>query len=274
MVLSENNLLEIINTENGINKVLEIYKKNLGEYCDDICKYAVIHGHLKVLQWARNQNPPYYWNTYTCAYAALHNRFKILKWLRSQDPPCPWDKDTCAYAAMNGNLKLLKWLRNQNPICPWDKFACRYAIENGHLKVLQWLISQDPPWDEWICTCAFEKGNLNMLKLLLVNNYWCKKDTINEIDKKYPTLIKEIIERDGYKCSFKSWVETKYDNAFDNNDLETFKWLLINNCPCYCLPWNIIFLNMQYPTLIEEVMEKGGYNEVFNALHQGYFFNL
>ena len=60
----------------------------------------------------------------------------VLKWLRDQDPPCPWDWETCAWAAEGGHLDVLKWARSQDPPCPQD-LPCPWN------EVLKWLRSQD-----------------------------------------------------------------------------------------------------------------------------------
>ena len=40
----------------------------------------------------------------TCTYVATNGHLEVLQWMREQDPPCPWDKGTCAAAAMQGHL--------------------------------------------------------------------------------------------------------------------------------------------------------------------------
>jgi hypothetical protein len=64
------------------------FRSNLFEYfkdvllspmlCKKVCQCAAAHGHLKGLQWARQNK-------------------------------CPWDSETTSYAAMQGDLEILKW---------------------------------------------------------------------------------------------------------------------------------------------------------------------
>ncbi|KAI8471350.1 MAG: hypothetical protein J3K34DRAFT_520586 [Monoraphidium minutum] len=56
---------------------------------------------------------------WTCAAAAEGGHLQVLQWARQQQPPCPWGKETCAAAAAeNGHLHVLQWLREQQPPGP------------------------------------------------------------------------------------------------------------------------------------------------------------
>ena len=105
------------------------------------CAYAARNGNLKILQWARDQNPPCPWNELSCSYAIINGNFSILKWLREQNPPCPWNELTCETAARNGYFSILKWLREQNPQCPWNKTKLlkSYIINE---KIKDWIKTQ------------------------------------------------------------------------------------------------------------------------------------
>lgn len=54
---------------------------------------------------------------YVTAATAGHGHVDVLQWLRQQQPPCPWSKFVCSSAAGSGQLDVMKWLRSQNP--PW-----------------------------------------------------------------------------------------------------------------------------------------------------------
>ena len=97
-----------------------------------LCHIAAIHGHLKILKWAREIGCP--WDEYICMYAAQNNHLEILKWARENG--CPWNKYTCMSAANNGHLDVLKWARENG--CPWDESTCEAAEYNGHWNVLKW----------------------------------------------------------------------------------------------------------------------------------------
>jgi len=86
----------------------------------------------------------------------------MLKWAREQDPPCFWDWKTCAAAAEGGQLEVLRWAREQTPPCPWSEATCASASELGHFEVLKWAREQTPP-------CPWNGGFIDMLKLMLAH---------------------------------------------------------------------------------------------------------
>jgi hypothetical protein len=67
------------------------------------------------------------WNEAIYAHMALRGKLKLLRWAREQDPPIPWDLDTCANAASGGHLGVLQWAREQHPPCPWNSMTCAQA---------------------------------------------------------------------------------------------------------------------------------------------------
>jgi hypothetical protein len=136
------------------------------------CNSFARNGTLRLLKFARENNPPCPWNELTCAYAAKNGHLNILQWVRSQDPPCPWSKETCIYAAENGHLDVLKWVRNQVPPCPWNSQTCSLAALRGHLNILQWLREQNPPcpWNEETCKFATQYGRLDILQWIRSQN--------------------------------------------------------------------------------------------------------
>ena len=72
--------------------------------------------------------------------AAKGGHLKILQWARAQDPPCPWDEKTCEVAAERGHLEILKFLRGQDPPCPWSRDECREeASRSGHQHIIDWM---------------------------------------------------------------------------------------------------------------------------------------
>jgi|AntAceMinimDraft_1070359.scaffolds.fasta_scaffold14982_4 hypothetical protein len=89
-----------------------------------------------VLMWARENGCP--WNKHTSMKAAEGGHLELLKWAREQEPPCPWDEWTTAAAATGGRLEVLQWLRAQCPPCPWSSKTVVNAEKEGHLDILQW----------------------------------------------------------------------------------------------------------------------------------------
>ncbi len=114
-------------------------------------------GHLKVLQWARNQYFPC--NTREiCCLAARGGHLEVLQWATSLGFPCNalLTVLTCAHAAGGGHLEVLQWLRSQG--CRWNRLTCAFAAEGGHLEVLQWALSQDCLWNQRQCVQAAKDG--------------------------------------------------------------------------------------------------------------------
>ena len=120
------------------------------------CRWAAEAGHLPMLQYLRNLDPPCPWETFACASAAKNGHLHVLKWARSQSEPCPWNWRTCAGAAENGHLHVLQWARSQPEPCPWDYRVCGAAARFGQVKALQWLRSQPEPCPLDIEHCARE----------------------------------------------------------------------------------------------------------------------
>jgi len=48
-----------------------------------------------------------------CALAAQGGHLEVLQWLREQNPPCPWSELACARAAWGGHLDVLRWARER-----------------------------------------------------------------------------------------------------------------------------------------------------------------
>ena len=119
-------------------------------------------GHLEVLQWAREQDPPCPWNSRVCHAAAERGNSEVLQWARDQG--CPWDEDRmCELAAKGGHLDVLQWAREQNPPCPWNSEVCSAAAGGGHLDVLQWAREQGCPWDSRTIAAAEKNGFQDVL---------------------------------------------------------------------------------------------------------------
>jgi hypothetical protein len=99
-----------------------------------------------VLQWAREQGCP--WGVETCRHAAQGGHLAVLQWALEQDPPCPWQKwNTCLLAANGGHVEVLQWAREHS--CPWGSEVCLAATRDGHLDVLRWARAQGCPSDTY-----------------------------------------------------------------------------------------------------------------------------
>ncbi len=168
-------------------------KRGLLEYCEiglsrgnskwRVCETAAKHGHLEVLQWARNNRCS--WNEWICEIAARHGHLEVLQWARNNG--CPWDEWTCARAAFGGHLEILKWARSQG--CPWNEDTCSQAAAGGRLEVLQWARSQGCPWDSKTCSQAASRGHLEILKWAITNG--CRWNYRNADIFEFPQHIQE-----------------------------------------------------------------------------------
>lgn len=149
--------------QGGHLRTLQWLRENGCPWNSLTCRRAAEEGHLHVLQWARIHGCP--WDGFVCAGAARGGRLDVLQWARAND--CPWDSRTCTEAAREGHLEILQWARVNG--CPWDSWTCAGAAQRGHLDVLQWLRANGCPWDGTACTGAAEGGHLGVLKWARAN---------------------------------------------------------------------------------------------------------
>ena len=99
----------------------------------DIYNHAAEIKCIKLLQWTHNKKL-YIWDKWTCTFAALHGDLKTLKWARQNN--YPWTEDVCSYAAQNGHLHIIKWAIQHG--CPWDKEILLWATQNYHTHIVKW----------------------------------------------------------------------------------------------------------------------------------------
>ena len=69
--------------------------------------------------------------------AALHGHLALLQWAREHD--CPWGEGTCYLASRGGHLQVLKWAREHG--CPWNKRACE-DVSRYRPETLAWVRHQ------------------------------------------------------------------------------------------------------------------------------------
>ena len=194
------------------------------------CNLAAKHGHLNIIKWARNQNPPCPWSRSTCHYAAKNGHLHVLEWVRSQDPPCDWNEETCALAGENGHLDVLKWLRSQEPPCPWNETLCQKAAENGQFYIIQMALDSKPP-----CPCdgtsfinAAQNEHLQIMRYI---NYKCRSSLkFNALDlivlsmdlgSRGDLRILEWLHR--YKFQLNLEIVRQYARL--NNHMNVIEWL-------------------------------------------------
>ena len=142
------------------------WKRGLQEY---MCKQAIEHGHLEVLQCLRDMGCM--WPSDAFRIATQYEQRAIFEWLLEQ----PWalnhsssyalahairwgdvdlvarvhanllvndslDEQVSRAAAAVGSVEILEWLRAHD--CPMDQSTMRTAIEHGHVDCVAWLRHQ------------------------------------------------------------------------------------------------------------------------------------
>ena len=142
----------------GHLKVLQWARENGCEWNEETCRAAAAGGHLEVLQWARENGCE--WDRFTCAGAARGGHLEVLRWARENG--CGWDRNTCASAARGGQLEVLRWARENG--CGWDWNTCAEAARGGYLEVLRWARENGCEWNEETCASAAEGGHLEVLR--------------------------------------------------------------------------------------------------------------
>lgn len=187
-------------------------------------KTAAEKGHLRVLQWLREQGCP--WNHVDTFASAVHGgHVPVLEWLL--DKGCKADENICqlaaerghlevlqwAYgkgftineedsifdAARNGHIEVLEWLRTEIEDFDDVELLSRIFASNGKIEALEWAHAEDLPWDESVTSAAAEHGHLNTLQWL--HRMGCP------------------------------WDEETCERAAKANHLEILEWALAHDCP-------------------------------------------
>ena len=142
-------------------------------------RMAAATGNIPLLEWMRQQDPPFPWDSSVCTVA--QNKSRTLHWLLSNHPqhpepgPCPWtQKEVARYpkvlarladislmqrlqlnlqempvlgvlAAEQRQLGLLKWLAQQQPPCPLTPEICEIAVANNDVEMVHYLVAEHEP---------------------------------------------------------------------------------------------------------------------------------
>ena len=241
--------------EDRLEIQLEIFEYLYSEGCHGnhlTCAEASKNGHVRILQFLRDQTPPCPWSQISCEYAIANNHLDCLKFLRSNTNPddrCPWSAICCRFAAdkcsdcpekYSEYLGILRFLRSENPPCPWDENTCYSAIIKNNVPLMQYLRSDiNPnnrcPWDEKCCEYAAR--NLEMLKLLRSEDppcpwdWHCSYEAARENNLEMLKFLRSDPNIDN-RCP---WGENCCEQAVRHKNYEMLKFLRSEDPPC---PWN------------------------------------
>jgi hypothetical protein len=93
-----------------------------------ICRAAARTGHLPLLQFLRELNPPCSWDSSAATAAAAAGHMPVLRhMLVDADPACDCDVWTTRAAARAGSLEALQLLQQQGQLM-WDNWAAKVSI--------------------------------------------------------------------------------------------------------------------------------------------------
>ena len=115
-------VIRLLDNDEALSLPYERVAGLLGEAANSVCDYAAMRGSIRLLKWARENNPD--WSEVTSQLAAWNGHFPALQYLRQNG--CPWGSDTCFYAAHNKHWDCLQYAVDNK--CPgWEKYAEEYA---------------------------------------------------------------------------------------------------------------------------------------------------
>nr|WIL04216.1 ankyrin repeat-containing protein [Cedratvirus lena]WIL04841.1 ankyrin repeat-containing protein [Cedratvirus duvanny] len=187
----------------------------------DLCILATRHGHLHILQWAREAG--YDYDRKVSHVAAQFGHKHILNHLKED-----WSASTCAFAARGGQLETLRYLISQG--CDWGSGTCTLAARGGHLEVLQWAESQGCLFS----TDIFEQAvtsrscNVQVLSYLQTKGLTWRQNTLECAVKSSSLAILQWLKEQGCPLTVRV-----FKNAVTRGSPSILVWLV--SCAC---PWN------------------------------------
>lgn len=79
--------------------------------------FATVGGHLELIKHLRRLGIA--WDDNVCWMSAFHGHLRVLEWVRSQDPPAPWDYFTLNVAKIRKHRHIVKYCEENN--CPREE---------------------------------------------------------------------------------------------------------------------------------------------------------
>jgi hypothetical protein len=110
---------------------------------DSGAKWAAEKGHLAVLLWMTQLDPPVYPDQNGANMAALEGHIDVLQWMAQLVPSVHPNQYGANSAARNGHLAVLEWMALRNVLPNQD--GANEALWNDHPDVLEWMGRRVPP---------------------------------------------------------------------------------------------------------------------------------
>jgi len=129
---------------------------------NDVCAYAARQNNVDCLRRARLQDPPCSWGE-ALHMAAFHGHMGVLEWAREHK--APWPDSLYGHAIYGHKFEVLKWAHLNG--CPWQPGICEKLIVMGRMDILKWVVLRGYPWSGTACTAAIMVNRLDMLEFVL-----------------------------------------------------------------------------------------------------------
>ncbi len=184
-------------------------------------------GHVPLLVWLREQEPPYQYSSNTMAAAARGCHVETLRWLRGHGCNLGWSEAVTYEAASGGHMALLQYATAEG--CPWGTdYMCSAAAESGQLQMLQYVLSRGCAWDTgFVCEAAAYSGSLELLKYLKDHGCPCDLQGVAEAAAEVGALdmLRYAVAEGAELNEFLMAVAAR------GGCLQTVRWLHEQGCP-------------------------------------------
>ena len=176
-------------------------------------------GNLEILRELHQRGYP--WAQHVAMAAIEGGHLQCLQYMHFNG--CKIGSMDCDIAAASGQLACLRYLHEQG--CPWrQNMMCDLAAKGGHLDCLMYAHEQGCPIQH---SAILESSNLACVRYALENG--CPFNSFTA----YLSIIHEQpVERLQLLREFGvSWHIMVSQQAFEHENLEAFKFVLLNGCP-------------------------------------------
>ena len=195
--------------------------------------FAIRHGHLGLLHWARGAGCMFHQDTYSAAVE--RGGPELLDWMRDR-VAVRWRDDMAVrvgeYAAYLGRVDLVTWSVERG-FRDWRRLA-REAAAGGRPEVLVWLQERGHPlWDpaDWyytVCDVAARAGKLETLRYLRdAGAPWTERTCRHAAENGHLDVLRWARAADP-PCP---WTSMTVYEAIENNQTATLEWAIAHGAP-------------------------------------------